>query len=87
MQDQTKQIPSDRDRQVERAIVLQALRDDRGEDWSRADLAAELDHPDPIAIDDALTRLEDEEVIEFEGETIRASRAAMHLNDLGMVAI
>ena len=87
MQDQTKQIPSDRDRRVERAIVLQTLRDDHDDGWSRAELEAELDHTDPIAIGDAVTRLEGEGVVELAGETVRASRAAMHLNDLGMIAV
>lgn len=87
MQDQTKQIPSDSDRRVERAIVLQALRDDHDQGWSRAELEAGLDQADPIAISDALTVLNDEGVIELAGETVRASRAAMHLDKLGMIAI
>jgi ribosomal protein S19E (S16A) len=87
MQDQTNQIPSDRDRRLERAIVLQTLREDRGGGWGRAELAAELAGADPIAIRTALTRLEEEGVVESAGETVRASRAAMRLNDLDMIAI
>lgn len=87
MQDQTKQIPSDSDRRVERAIVLQTLREDHDGRWSRTELEAELDHADPVAIGDALTLLEVEGVIDLEGDTVRASRAATHLDGLGMIAV
>ncbi len=87
MQDQTKQIPNDRDRRVERAIVLQTLRDDHDEGWSRAELEAELDHADPITIENALSVLKDEGVIELTGETVRASSASMHLDELGMISV
>lgn len=86
MQDQTKQIRSDHDRLVERAIVLQALRDDH-ERWSRAELEATLDHADPAEIDDALTYLRDRGVIEIADRTIRASHAAKCLDELGMIAL
>jgi predicted transcriptional regulator len=87
MQDQTKQISDGRDRRVERAIVLQTLRDDRQTGWPRAELAAELGDADPIAVRKALMRLEEEGVIEFAGETVRASRAAVSLNELEMIAV
>lgn len=87
MQDQTKQIPSDHDRRVERAIVLQTLRDDHDECWSRPELEAELDHVDPIAIGAALTRMENEGVIELAGEAIKASPATRCLNELGVIAL
>jgi hypothetical protein len=87
MQDQTKQIPDDTGRQVERAIVLHTLREDHDERWSRAELEAELDHVDSIAIGDALIRLEGEGVIELADETIRASGAARRLDELGMIAV
>jgi predicted transcriptional regulator len=87
MQEQTKQISSDRDRLLERAIVSQTLRDDRDDGWRRPALAAELGDADPIAIRNALTRLEEWGVVTFAGETVRASRAAMRLNDLDMIAV
>jgi predicted transcriptional regulator len=87
MQDQTKHISGERDRLLERAIVLQALRDERDGDWARVELAAELGGADPLAIREALTRLEGEGVIEFAGETVRASHATVRLNDLEMIAI
>ncbi len=87
MQDKTKQISSDHDRRIERAIVLQTLRDDRETGCPRTELATELGDGDPIAIREALRRLEDEGVIEFAGELIRASRATACLNDLEMIAV
>jgi hypothetical protein len=87
MQDQTKQIPSGNDRRVQRAIVSQTLGDDHDKRWSRAELEAELNHNDPTAIDDALNYLQSEGVIEIEGETVQASRAARHLDALEMIAL
>ena len=87
MQDQTKQISSARDRLLERAIVSQTLREDHSDGWRRTELATELGEADPIAIRNALTRLEEEGVVAFAGETVGASRAARYLNDLEMIAV
>lgn len=87
MQDQTKQIYSDRDRLLERAVVLQALEDAHHDGLLRAELMAELGDANPIAIRTALTRLEEEGVVECAGETVRASRAARRLSDLDMIAV
>jgi hypothetical protein len=87
MQDQIKQVPGDHDLQIERAIVSQTLRDDHDKRWSRAELEKELDHTDPLALGDALTRLADEDVVELAGETVRASRATVHLEELEMIAV
>ncbi len=87
MQDQTKQIPGDHDCRVERAIVLQTLREDHDRHWSRDELTAELHHADPRTIDEALTRLKDEGVIELAGEIARASPATLCLDELGMIAV
>lgn len=87
MQDQTNQISHNRDRLLERAVVSQALREDRTDGWQRTELAAELGDADTIAIRNALTRLEEEGVVEFAGETVRASPAAIRLNDLDMIAL
>jgi hypothetical protein len=87
MQDQTKQIPSDSDSQIERVIVSQILRDDHDKRWARAELEAELDHTDPLAVGEALTRLSDQDVIELSGETVQASRATVHLDELEMIAV
>lgn len=87
MQNQTKHIPSDNDRQIERAIVAQTLRDDHDCDWTRAELDAQLGHIGPGVIGEALARLADEGVVELADETVRASPATVRLEELGMIAV
>lgn len=87
MQDQGTKIFSDRNHLLERAIVSQALREDRHDGWQRSDLAAELADTDPVVIRNALSCLEAEGVVEFTGEMVRASRPTMRLNDLDLIAV
>lgn len=90
MRHQTKQIPSGRDRRLERAIVSQTLRDDHDRRWSRAELAAELDHidhTDPRALQAALTRLTDRGVVELAHGTLQASCATVYLDELDMISV
>jgi hypothetical protein len=87
MHNQTNQIPGDRDIRVERAIVLQALRDDHDERWSQAELQAELGGEDATAIGEALVRLEAAGVVEIADEEVRASSVARYLNDLDVIAV
>ena len=55
--------------------------------WSRAELETELDGAGVLAIGDAIARLADRGVIELAGETVRASRAAVYLDELDMIAV
>ncbi len=87
MQDQNKQVRSSDDRRVEKAIVLQLLRDDHDERWSRAELEVELVPTGPLAISDALARLEAAGVLHLFGEAVSASRATKRLDDLELIAI
>jgi hypothetical protein len=72
---------------AERAIVLQVLRDDRDERWSRAELEHEIYDIEPLAINEALERLREEGVVCLTGELVWASRCARYLDLLGMVSI
>jgi hypothetical protein len=72
---------------AERAIVLQVLRDDRDERWSRAELEREIYDIEPLALGDALERLRQEGVVHLSGELVWASRCAQRLDALGMVSI
>jgi hypothetical protein len=79
------QSPSDL-RGVERATILQLLRDDRDERWSRAELEAELgdvQHP----LSDAIEQLARDGVVIAEGEHVVASRCVRHLDELGLVSV
>ncbi len=72
---------------VERAIVLQVLRDDHPERWTRAELEAEVFDFAPLIVNQALTRLEAEGVVILDGEGVEASRCARCLDALELVSI
>jgi hypothetical protein len=72
---------------AQRAIVLQVLRDDHDDRWSRAELEREIYDIEPAAIAEALERLRQEGVVHLSGDLVWASRAALWLDGLGMVSI
>ena len=76
----------DRDWALERAIVLQLLRQDRAPAWSRSELAAELGAEDRL-IDVTLRALVADGVACEDAQTVSASRAAQRLDELELVAI
>jgi hypothetical protein len=71
---------------LDRAIVLQLLRDDCGPEWPRERLLIELGVAMP-ALEDALGRLQDQGVVRLHDDRISASRAARALDELGLIAI
>lgn len=54
MQDQPSQVLGEGDPRVERAIILQFLRDDHEHRWSRAELEVEISNIAALDIGDAL---------------------------------
>ncbi len=80
---------------LERAIVLQLLRDDHGRMWSHAQLAIELEpelESDQAeirrqAVRDALRRLEREGVLGMSEHQAWASNATRRLDELGLIAV
>lgn len=72
---------------IERGVVLQVLRDDHGERWSRTELDAEMRDVEPQAVTVALDALRQEGVLHISGQLVWASRCARHLSDLGMVSV
>lgn len=72
---------------AERAVVLQVLRNDHDERWSRAELEREIYDIEPQMLGEALESLRQEGVIHLSGELVWASRCAIHLDGLGMVSI
>jgi hypothetical protein len=72
---------------IERAIVLQLLRDDHHTRWTRRELERELNDVAPQAIDDALKRLQTRGAVHLEHRQIRAARGINYLSTLGMVGI
>jgi hypothetical protein len=80
-------VPYDDPYTAERGIVLQVLRDDHDERWSRAELAVELHDVEAQAVADALESLRREGVLHLSGDLVWASRCALRLDALGMVSI
>ncbi len=72
---------------VERAIVLQVLRDDHEERWGRAELAREIPDFEPAVLDEALAELERDGVLRREERAVCASRAARRLDELELISI
>ena len=76
---------------LERAIVLQLLRDDRERMWSRAGLRIELDagrsEVGEEAFEQALQRLAGEGVLGISDEAVWASNAARALDELGLISV
>ncbi len=72
---------------VERAIVLQILRDDHEERWTRAELAQEIPDFEPAVLDEALVCMERDGVLHREGDSVWATRAARRLDELELISI
>ncbi len=79
--------PNVEPRRVERAVVLQLLRDDHNERWSRAELEAEVNDVEPSVLSSAIADLECQGVVVAQGEHFLASRCARHLDELGLVGV
>jgi DNA-binding HxlR family transcriptional regulator len=72
---------------AERAIVLQVLRDDRPRRWTQAELEHAISDLDPQTVRSALATLEAEGVVVVDGEEVKASRAARHLDAIELVSV
>jgi hypothetical protein len=72
---------------AQRAIVLQLLREDHPERWSRAELEREVSNIKPLDISDALAQLNAEGVAVLEAEQVQASGCARYLDALELICI
>jgi hypothetical protein len=76
---------------LERAIVLQLLRDDRERMWSRAQLEAELGADREAvgreAVERALRALAGEGVLDFSAQAAWASNATRRLDEIGLICV
>ena len=72
---------------VERAIVLQVLRDDRDQRWSRTALASEVSDFEPALIELALSQLQRDEVLSSAGTQVSASPATRRLDQLELIGV
>jgi hypothetical protein len=71
---------------LERAIVLQLLRDDHPRPWSPEELCSEV-RADPGAVERAVRRLGADGVLCRAGKEVSAARAARRLDELGLIAL
>jgi hypothetical protein len=73
---------------IKRAIVLQVLRDDHPEQWTRAGLKRQLSDLPREGVEAAIKNLAAEGVVTIgDDETIQASLCARTLDALGLVSI
>jgi len=79
--------PNAEPRRVERAVVLQLLRDDHDERWPRAELEAEINDVEPSVLRSAIAHLERQGVVAAQGEHVAAARCARHLDELGLIGV
>jgi hypothetical protein len=87
MPEQGKQLALDDAERAERAVVLQVLRDDHAERWSRAELERELADIPLLTIDRAVVSLAENEVVLLCGNALSASRCSRHLDTLGLISV
>jgi hypothetical protein len=73
--------------ETEHIIILQLLRDDRPEWWSRADVLRELHDIHEGAILGSLEHLGCLGLLDVDDERVRASGVLRHLDTLGFIGI
>jgi hypothetical protein len=81
MQDESKQFP-DGEPATERIIVLQLLRKDRSEWWSRAEVLRKLRDIDTDAVQGSLAHLERLGLLDRNGARFKASDGLRYIDDV-----
>jgi hypothetical protein len=81
MHDESKQFP-DGEPATERIIVLQLLRNDRSEWWSRTEVLRKLDDIDPDAVRGSLEHLESLGLLDRAGARFKASDGLRYVDDV-----
>ncbi|HEV2974057.1 MAG TPA: hypothetical protein VGX69_03560 [Solirubrobacteraceae bacterium] len=84
---QRNKLRCEADRRAQRVVVLQLLRDDHEDSWARSELDAELGGIEAQAIACALESLQEAGVVELEGDSLSASRAAWRLQELLLIGV
>jgi hypothetical protein len=84
---QLNKVRGERDRCVERAVVLQVLRDDHEWRWSRAELESKLADIEWDVLDMAVARLAATGVVHEENDVVWASEAVRRLDELELIGV
>jgi hypothetical protein len=87
MPEQGKQFVLGDAERAERAVVLQVLRDDHAERWTRSEIEQELRDLALLAIDRAVVSLAENDVLRVCGNTVSASGCCRHLDAIGLISI
>lgn len=80
-------VRSELDRCVERAVVLQLLRDDHERRWPRAELERRLKDIERDVLEGALSRLAATGIVGTEDGVVWASDAVRRLDELGLIGV
>ena len=72
---------------VERAVVLQTLRNDHEERWPSEELVEEISDFEPAVVEEALGHLERDGVLQRQGDFVWAARPARRLDELELISI
>jgi hypothetical protein len=87
MQHQANSVRSEHDRRIERAVVLQVLRDDHQRLWPVGELKVGLAPIAAPVVASAVDRLEQADVVRVQFASVWASSAARRLDELGLIAV
>jgi biotin operon repressor len=86
MNEQPRESRVEYDPRLERAIVLQLLRDDHPPSWPLQELTAELGGGE-AAVGQAAARLQQDGLLALADGQLSASRAARRLDELGLIGV
>jgi hypothetical protein len=84
---QVNMVRSELDHCVERAVVLQLLRDDHERRWPRTELERKLADIEQDVFDGALSRLAATGVVSMEDDAVWASDAVRRLDELELIGV
>ncbi len=84
---QLNKVRSELDCSVQRAVVLQLLRDDHERRWPRVELGRKLQDIERDVLDEALLGLVVTGVVSIDDDAVWASDAARRLDELELIGV
>lgn len=87
MRSQRNKVRYEADRRAQRVVVLQLLREDHAEPWTRSELNAELSDVGEQAIARAIASLQEAGLVELDADSLSASPAAWRLQELLLLGV
>jgi hypothetical protein len=87
MRPQRNKVRCESDRRAQRVLILQLLRDDHDNLWTRSELDAELGDIGAQIIAHAVASLQEAGVVELDGGSLSASPAARRFQELLLIGV